>query len=300
MIPGWAKSGFSRVAGVLEAAGRVLAMAAIMLSAGLGPVGGATERAIALDVQALRQAQPRLMAEQTDGLRPGVEGEVELFAVLAAWYPNQRVFLREVESVGRILAARYGAGGRVVRLANSVEQPLRFPLATPMNLAAAISAVRAKMNAGEDVLLVYLTSHGGRGFLVAGDWAAETPTLWSEQLARILDRAAVPNVVAVIGACHSGSFVPSLAGPDRLVVTAAAADRTSFGCSDTNRWTYFGRAFFDRALRETRSLTRAFERAAALVGEWEAAEGFPSSDPQIAEGEAIAPVLEALARHAGD
>lgn len=254
---------------------------------------------VKVDPAAVKAAQPRLMARETGRIRPGVKGEVELFAVVAAYYPNQGVFLRESEQVSDILRDRFGAEGRVVTLANSGISPMRFPLADRENLAAALAALRAKMNLGEDVLMLYITTHGGREILSAGEWPVDIPDLTAAQLSRLLDRANVPNLVAVIGACHAGSFIPSLRAPDRLVIAAAAADRASFGCSDKNDWTYFGQAFFDRALRQTRDIPRAFAEAAKIVRKWETAEHFTPSNPQMALGKKIAPALGRLARDPG-
>jgi len=44
-------------------------------------------------------------------------------------------------------------------------------------------------------------------------------------------------------------IIPGLANPDTLVITAADADHPSFGCRDKAKWTYFGNAFFNIALR---------------------------------------------------
>lgn len=279
--------------------------AALVAASGLWAVSAAAQDRApepgirVVDVAAVEAAQPGLLAGELDGIRPGVPGKTELFAVLAAWYPHQGVFLREVEAAGEILADRFGAGGRIVTLANSDMAPLRHPLATVGGLEAAISALAGKMNAGEDVLMVYLTSHGAPEVLAGGDWPLETPALDGGRLSLVLDQAGVANTVAVISACKSGSFLPLLAGPDRLVITAAAADRNSFGCSDANDWTWFGEAFFDNALRETRSLPNAFARAAALVAAWEEREDEIASRPQMAQGERIAGALERLARDAG-
>jgi hypothetical protein len=287
----------------ISLARRTLVAAILVAALGLAPaarIGTAPAAEVVHTPVAasLYRAQPQLMAKALGPLRPGVEGEVELFAVLAAYYPNERVFLREVEAIGPLLKAHFDAGGRVVTLANSAEHPQRFPMANPMNLSAALAAMAEKMNLGEDVLLVYLTSHGVDGALSAGEWPGGTPPLLASDLARVLDRAGVPNLVAVIGACHSGSFVPWVAAPDRLIVTAAAADRSSFGCSDQRDWTYFGEAFFARALGETRSLDEAYRRAATLVREWETTAGFVPSEPQIALGTEIGGALEALAADA--
>lgn len=287
-----------------RAAGLIL-LAPILLAAAL-LAGSAAAQApapkpgfLVLDADTVRAAQSRLLSAETGDIRPGVPGRTELFAVLAAWYPDQQVFLREVEAASGILTDRFGAVGRVVMLANSMVRPMGHPLATTGNFEAAIEAVRAKMNVGEDVLLVYLTSHGGPQVIAGENPPLGTRDLTAAELALVLDQARVPNTVAVISACKSGSFVPLIAAPDRLIITAAAADRNSFGCSDANDWTWFGEAFFDHALRQTRSFPEAFARAAALVGKWEIRDDEIPSRPQMAQGAEVGAALDRLARDAG-
>jgi hypothetical protein len=60
--------------------------------------------------------------------------------------------------------------------------------------------------------------------------------------------------VIIISACYSGVFARALADRRTLVITAAAPDRPSFGCEDGATWTYFGDAFFNQALRGSRTL----------------------------------------------
>jgi hypothetical protein len=81
----------------------------------------------------------------------------------------------------------------------------------------------------------------------------------------MLARTGVRHKVVVISACYSGVFIPLLANPDVLVITAADANHSSFGCLDKAKWTYFGDAFFNAALRQARSLKDAFVVARALV-----------------------------------
>jgi hypothetical protein len=69
----------------------------------------------------------------------------------------------------------------------------------------------------------------------------------------------------VISACYSGVFIPWLANPNNLVVTAADANHSSFGCEDRAKWTYFGNAFFNIALRRTTRL-KGCVRAGARAG----------------------------------
>jgi hypothetical protein len=126
-----------------------------------------------VDIESIYYAQPKLLEAQLRTLRAGVSGRVELFALLAAYYPDQKVFLREVEAVGTILEDRFSAEGRVVRLANSRAQPDLYPLANRRNLDTALKEIARQMNRGEDVLLIYLTSHGSKDIISAGYWELE-------------------------------------------------------------------------------------------------------------------------------
>jgi hypothetical protein len=76
-----------------------------------------------------------------------------------------------------------------------------------------------------------------------------------------------------------------------MVMTAADAQHPSFGCEDRAKWTYFGDAFFNVALRRADNLQDAFARASTLVRERETREGFTPSNPQIAGGEKVQPLL---------
>jgi hypothetical protein len=85
--------------------------------------------------------------------------------------------------------------------------------------------------------------------------------------------------------------VPALADPRTVVITAAAADRPSFGCEDGATWTYFGDAFFNRALRAASDLVSAFRKARALVTAREKSEGYEPSNPQMAGGSEVLALL---------
>ena len=105
------------------------------------------------------------------------------------------------------------------------------------------------MNGESDILFLVLTSHGSPdGLAVTAGRRAET--LKPSTLAEMLERTGVRRKVVVISACYSGVFIPRLANPDTLVITAADADHPSFGCRDKAKWTYFGDAFFNVALRQ--------------------------------------------------
>src|SRR3546814_1766943 len=87
------------------------------------------------------------------------------------------------------------------------------------------------MDRDEDLLLLYLTMHGTEDH----ELAVTFPPLLEEwitppQLRAALDDAGIRNRVVVISACFSGGFIPDLRDARTLVITAARADRASFGC----------------------------------------------------------------------
>src|SRR5712671_1436372 len=86
-------------------------------------------------------------------------------------------------------------------------------------------------------------SHGAQGGLEVKAGTRQE-TLSPLSLVTALNETHVRHRVVIISACYSGVFIRPLADPDTLVITAADADHTSFGCINGNDWTYFGDAFF--------------------------------------------------------
>ena len=101
-----------------------------------------------------------------------------------------------------------------------------------------------------------------------------------------------------MSACYSGSWIEPLASPTTLVMTAADAEHTSYGCGARSELTFFGRALFDEQLRVTRSFEQAHAAARAAIErrEREAGKSDGYSNPQIRVGEGgIRDVLHRLA-----
>ncbi|WP_020178839.1 C13 family peptidase [Methylopila sp. M107] len=222
--------------------------------------------------------------------RPGVTDVY--FVGFAAW-GGQDVFLSEAKGAASVVASAYKSPDRAALLSNEAGSGL--PVADATTLRAALAGAAKAMDAGEDVLFLLVTSHGspkGAGLQRgAGDaFGFLTPAA----LKRALDAAKVRQAVIVVSACYSGVF-RNIATPDRLVIMAARPDRPSFGCRDGNRWTYFGEAFFDGALRRQPDPVRAFALARGAVSARERAEGFTPSEPQIAGGSRVAARLRAIA-----
>ncbi|TFY96174.1 C13 family peptidase [Ramlibacter humi] len=232
------------------------------------------------------------------GIAPQREGTVDVYGLVFAPYAGEDVFLREAQMVAGVLEQRFDAQGRVLRLANHATTADKLPWATPLNLKRAIAALAEKMDREHDVLVVYLTSHGGGNFhLAAGHWPLEVESLTPRELREALDEAGVRNRVIAVSACYSGGWVGPLAGDTTLVMTAADSQHTSYGCGRKSELTFFGRAMFDEQLRKTHSFEQAFASAVPVIKQREIDAKKPDgfSNPQISMGVKIKPVLDALA-----
>lgn len=246
-----------------------------------------------VDVEALYAAQDRLMGKQVAALAPQTPGVPEVFALALGGTADQSVFLTEVESVAAILDAQYGAGARTLRLANSHDHPMRYPMANRANLAQGLKAIGARQGP-EDVAFLFLASHGREDLLSLNFDAAGTTDLTAAEFRQMLDESGIGPAVIVVSACFSGSFIDDLASPDRLVITAARGDRSSFGCRDGAEWTEFGQSFFDLALRDEPDPRKAFAAAAEDVAQKEAKDGLTPSLPQISVGTEVGAALDRL------
>lgn len=200
-------------------------------------------------------------------------------------FGDQGVFRREATGAAQVVAGRFGSGPIRVQYNSK-----KGGGATIEGLARSLQAAANGMDAENDILLLILTSHGSPAGLAVKAGRLEQ-TLTPSNLAQMLARTGMRYKVVVISACYSGVFVPRLATPDTLVITAADADHPSFGCEDKAKWTYFGDAFFNVALRKATTLKDAFVVARALVKQRERRERFEPSNPQMSGGENVQPLL---------
>jgi hypothetical protein len=253
-----------------------------------------------LDVEAVGRRQPLLLEQAFAALESTTPGDrpPRLFFVGFAGYGWEAVFKREAFAVRALFDERFGTAGRSLVLVNHRSTVGDTALASPANLDRALQYIGGLMNNDADTLFLFLTSHGRKNLFAVEMPGFAFDGLTPIDLKAMLDRARIRNRVVVVSACHSGSFIPTLADPTTLVIAAAHADRTSFGCEDRREWTYFGDAFFNRALRRERSFERAFRLARRTIGRWEARERLTRSLPQIAGGEALRQRLDEIARTA--
>lgn len=179
-------------------------------------------------------------------------------------------------------------------------RPARYPDQTlePSALApirAGLTAVAQRASAG---CLLYLTSHGVPGAIVmAGEpRGMVTPGALDQMIA-----AACPGrpAIVVLSACFSGSFIPGMARNDRMILTAARPDRSSFGCGESDRYPYFDACILEQG-PQSKTFVDLAQRAATCVAAKELETGArPPSEPQLWMGPAIKPLLPLYAFPSG-
>jgi Peptidase C13 family len=198
---------------------------------------------------------------------------------------DQSVFRSEATGAATIIDKNFGGSAKkIVRFNSKVGGN-----ASLARLQADMSSISRKINPEKDVVFLILTSHGTqKGVVVKGGSFVEI--ISPNNVAEVLEGSGAKYSVVIVSACYSGIFT-SIANSNTLVITAASSSRTSFGCKDGNRWTYFGEAFFANALRQTSSLPQAFEIAKEIVAEREQSENFQASNPQMSGGENVLQML---------
>ena len=209
----------------------------------------------------------------------------------------QDVFKFEIDRIKEQFDTRFGTFGRSIELVNNPSSINEIPIASKTSVDLALRKIGQQMNRESDVLFLYMTSHGLPNRFEMENEPIDLDDVNPKWLRDTLDKSGIRWKVIVISACYSGSFVSALQSPDTLIITASAADRASFGCSNEADYTYFGRAFFDQAMREQHSLKGAFQQASETVAKWESAQGFDPSEPQWVIGKNMELMLPQLEQH---
>jgi hypothetical protein len=243
-------------------------------------------------------AQRGMVHKALENLSPRVAGQPNLYVLAFGGDAGEDVFRNEAEYAAKLFPRHFGATTHVMVLENNPASLDQHPLASWSNLETALDGLAGVMKPEEDILLLYMTTHGDEDHNLLVDMdPLPLDQIGAPDLADILNKRPFKWKVVVVNACYSGGFVPPLKGAGTLVITAARADRSSFGCGSDSDITYFGRAWLVDGLNRTPDFMEAFRQASGEIAQWEAKDKLTPSEPQMDVGAGIADQLALWRRH---
>lgn len=239
------------------------------------------------------------MGEALSSLQPQRPGQQDVYMISASLWSDP-VFQREAMQAEAILRSHLGAEGRSIVLSAGGDGERRYPAAAPNDIAAAIGRIGALIDPNEDLVVIFLTSHGvPDGSIALREHNRMAASMRPTHFRDLLNQAGIRNRVVIVSACFSGAFIAPLMDDNTIVLTAAAPDRSSFGCQAQRDWTFFGDAFFNQALRNNQSMVSAFDDAKVLIERWERDQNLtPPSNPQRHVGSHAAEMVRRAERAA--
>lgn len=202
--------------------------------------------------------------------------------VLVAGDNAEPVFDNAVSAVARWLASRGVPTHAIHRL--SAARHASDATVEPADAERILNRIASLRPRPGEGCFVFITSHGQRG---EGIWLAYGGEfLRPAGLGRALSEgcAAAPTVIVVSG-CFSGAFT-AMRAPNRIVVTAARADRPSFGCQADRTYTVFDECLL-ASLPQARTWRTVYKSTNTCVRRREREMGVMPSQPQASFGAAV-------------
>jgi hypothetical protein len=196
-----------------------------------------------------------------------------------AMHPDSTAFRGDVQLTEQVMR-QADADAVVFRLAAPVYgQPRDWPLATRDNIATVLRAIGESARPEDKVVLLF-TSHGLEELLAVQAESGRIEAIRPRELQQWLGPLRGKPTLLLLSACYSGSFLPMLRGPSRIVLTASSADRQSFGCKPDSRNTFFIEELFSQREVVSRSLVDLVDEARVAIDRRERSLRLLPSQPQ--------------------
>ena len=162
-----------------------------------------------------------------------------------------------------------------------------WPYSTAENMEQVLAKV-TELARPQDRVVILMSTHGNIDILSVNFAEKYYPSINSKWLSQALDELRGKPTLLVLSACFSGSFIAPLADPSRIILTAAAKDRSSFGCQFQSTNTYFIDALLNEPTFLDLSLRQLMERAKIEVDKKEKDQKLsPPSLPQTSIGRGV-------------
>lgn len=243
---------------------------------------GETKKSKAIDAEKLFYGQMELLNRKLNILKPTTKRVPNLYMLNFAGYGSQDVFMKEAHFAKELFDSRLGTQGRSISLINNHKVNDKTPLASITNLEYSLNHLASIMDVDEDILFLFLTSHGSKDHELSVSLSGvPLNDLSANNLSGMLKDTGIKWKVIVVSSCYSGGFIKALKDEHTMILTASKSDHVSFGCDDYADSTFFGKAFFKKSLPYSETFKLAFKHARDFISLWEDEKKYDHSDPQI-------------------
>ncbi len=247
-----------------------------------GKLSGDKKKEREIDAEAIFYRQPVLLKKALAKLKAERSGKPDMYFLGFAGYGSQDVFMKETRYAKNMFDKDLETKGRSFALVNNHKVAKKIPLASVTNLNRSLKHLADVMDVEQDILFLYLTSHGSdKHELDVSLRGLPLNDLPAKRLAKLIKESGIKWKVIVISSCYSGGFIKELKDDKTLIMTSASADHVSFGCSDESEFTFFGEALLKDSIPFTGSFIEAFKKASTLVTAREVKEKYDHSEPQL-------------------
>lgn len=236
------------------------------------------------DPQALSQSDA-LLSRQLDAIDAHLNKtppqQRTVIYVGSAQHSQSLVFLRDVLLLKQRLL-EINPNVQTILLSNQLESSqLNYPFATQSSLDMVFKRIGDWSQKRPVHLVILVSTHGNVDVLSVNIGNAYWPAVRSVNIKKWLD--AIPHVPSalILSACYSGSFVPTLQGPQRIIMTAAAHNRNSFGCAYHDKNTYFMGNLLGEGWNPDQTWQENHQQMAQKIMALEQKNGLLASSPQI-------------------
>jgi hypothetical protein len=164
------------------------------------------------------------------------------------------------------------------------KEKIETPFAHLGSLTETVKTIASQVKKG-DVVTIMLSTHGYTKLLATQIGGRDYASILDYHLAAALAPLKDTPTVLIISACYSGSLIPALQNENRIILTAAAEKKVSYGCQPLAKNTFFIDALYGDKHDGKLSLIAEFELAKKRIAAREIEVKLSPSEPQIFIGE---------------
>ena len=208
-----------------------------------------------------------------------VSAQAAWHAIMVSGDDSIRNFDNSRDALGELFAAKGLAAENQHHLNSQFSLEAKPPADQATLQALALSFTQLNIRPEQDACLFYVSSHGKQGdgvYMKRVHDGQLTPAQLNTALNWTCGTA--PTVV-MVSACYSGQFIQPLHADNRIIMTAASAQRPSFGCSEAQEYTFWDGCVIDHFERSS-TWENLYANVKQCIAQKEQQLGYPASQPQ--------------------